>query len=107
MKELEFSNANALVVGPEQIDAMLDEARQSLEKVEKGTGAGNDFLGWVNLPSEISASLISDINETARKLQDKCEVVVCIGIGGSYLGAKAVIEALSRSEEHTSELQSP
>ena len=97
MKELEFSNANALVVGHEQIDAMLDEARQSLEKVEKGTGAGNDFLGWVNLPSEISASLISDINETARKLQDKCEVVVCIGIGGSYLGAKAVIEALSDS----------
>ena len=54
MKELEFSNANALVVGPEQIDAMLDEARQSLEKVEKGTGAGNDFLGWVNLPDRKS-----------------------------------------------------
>jgi len=94
MNNLKFSNANALMISDQQINAMLDESRQALEKVEKGTGAGNDFLGWVNLPSEIPASLIADINDTARKLQEKCDVVVCIGIGGSYLGAKAVIEAL-------------
>ncbi len=94
MNNLEFSNANALVVSNQQIEAMLGESRQALEKVANGTGAGNDFLGWVNLPTDIPASLIADINETARRLQEKCEVVVCIGIGGSYLGAKAVIEAL-------------
>lgn len=59
------------------------------------TGKGNDFLGWVNLPNEISNTLLSDIEATAKKLQDKIDIMVTIGIGGSYLGAKAVIEALS------------
>ena len=97
MEKLTFSNTDTLVVNQSQIDALLPEAREAMAKVENGTGAGNDFLGWVNLPSEIPASLLEDIESTARKLQDKCEVVVCIGIGGSYLGAKAVIEALSDS----------
>ena len=59
------------------------------------TGKGNDFLGWVNLPNEISNTLLSDIESTAKTLQKKIDVMVIIGIGGSYLGAKAVIEALS------------
>ena len=58
------------------------------------TGAGNDFLGWVNLPSEIDESLIADLEKTAAELRQKSEVFVVIGIGGSYLGARAVIEAL-------------
>lgn len=70
---------------------------EALEKVQKGTGAGNDFLGWVNLPSSTPASLIEDIENVAKSLRESCEVVVAIGIGGSYLGAKAVIEALSDS----------
>ncbi len=69
----------------------------ALEKVENGTGAGNDFLGWVNLPSSTPASLIEDIENVAKSLRENCEVVVAIGICGSYLGAKAVIEALSDS----------
>ncbi len=69
----------------------------ALGKVENGTGAGNDFLGWVNLPSSTPASLIEDIENVAKSLCENCEVVVAIGIGGSYLGAKAVIEALSDS----------
>lgn len=97
MDKLTFSNVDALVVKQAQIDALLPEARESLAKVEQGTGAGNDFLGWVKLPSEISDEMIDDICDAAGKLQEKCEVVVCIGIGGSYLGAKAVIEALSDS----------
>ncbi len=60
-------------------------------------GAGNDFLGWVNLPSSITGEEIQQIKEQARKLREKAEVVVCIGIGGSYLGAKAVLEAMSHS----------
>lgn len=70
---------------------------KALEKVQNGTGAGNDFLGWVNLPSSTPASLIEDIENVAKSLRESCEVVVAIGIGGSYLGAKAVIEALSDS----------
>lgn len=70
---------------------------EALEKVEKGTGAGNDFLGWVNLPSTTPASLLDDIESVAKSLRESCEVVVAVGIGGSYLGAKAVIEALSDS----------
>ncbi|MBO4943971.1 MAG: glucose-6-phosphate isomerase, partial [Muribaculaceae bacterium] len=95
MKELKFSNTNALVVSNDDINAMHTEAVNCLETVEKGTGAGNDFLGWVNLPSEISDSFLDDIQNTANRLRSECDVVVCIGIGGSYLGAKAVIEAMS------------
>ena len=58
------------------------------------TGAGNDFLGWVDLPSEIDESLMADIERTAMELRKKSEIFVVVGIGGSYLGARAVIEAL-------------
>ena len=64
------------------------------ETVYKKTGAGNDFLGWVSLPSEIDESLLADIEKTAFELRKKTELFVVIGIGGSYLGARAVIEAL-------------
>ncbi|MDD6889201.1 MAG: glucose-6-phosphate isomerase [Bacteroidales bacterium] len=72
-------------------------AAEAIEKLHNGTGAGNDFLGWVNLPSTTPASLIEDIENVAKSLRESCEVVIAIGIGGSYLGAKAVIEALSDS----------
>ena len=61
------------------------------------TGKGNDFLGWVNLPSSIKDSELKEIETIAASLRKNCEVVVVVGIGGSYLGAKMVIEALSNS----------
>ena len=61
------------------------------------TGAGNDFLGWVSLPSSIDAAQLTAVNKAAERLRSKAEVIVCIGIGGSYLGAKAVLEAMSDS----------
>jgi len=64
------------------------------ETIFNKTGAGNDFLGWVNLPSEMDENLLSDIEKTAADLRKKSEIFVVIGIGGSYLGARAVIEAL-------------
>ena len=79
------------------VDALLPEASAALSTVDNATGAGNDFLGWVNYPSSLNSELIDDINATAAQLRNECEAVVCIGIGGSYLGAKAVIEALSDS----------
>ena len=63
--------------------------------LESDKGAGNDFLGWVHLPSSISAAEIEAIEKQAAKLREKAEVIICIGIGGSYLGAKAVLEAMS------------
>ena len=81
----------------EQIDALDSAAASGLEKLEKGTGAGNDFLGWLHLPSSVDEALIADIENTARTLREECEYVVAIGIGGSYLGAKAVISALTDS----------
>ena len=81
----------------EQIDALDSAAAAGLEKLEKGTGAGNDFLGWLHLPSSVDEALIADIENTARTLREECEYVVAIGIGGSYLGAKAVISALTDS----------
>lgn len=61
------------------------------------TGKGNDFLGWVNLPSSIKESELKEIENVAASLKKNCEVVVVVGIGGSYLGAKMVLEALSNS----------
>lgn len=87
----------AATVSRQQIDALLPEAVQAMKTVETGSGAGNDFLGWTDLPTRLSAELVNEINATAESLRKECEVVVSIGIGGSYLGAKAVIEALGDS----------
>jgi glucose-6-phosphate isomerase len=82
-------------VSKEQIFLQASSAQEANLLLENGTGKGNDFLGWLHLPSSIDHSVIDDIQKTAGLLRSKCEVVVVIGIGGSYLGAKAVIEALS------------
>ncbi|MCD8261016.1 MAG: glucose-6-phosphate isomerase [Bacteroides sp.] len=68
-----------------------------MDALHHKTGKGNDFLGWLDLPSSITPEQLADINNTAATLRENCEVVVIAGIGGSYLGAKAVIEALSNS----------
>ena len=78
---------------------MKAAAQKANELLHSGEGAGNDFLGWVNLPSSIDAEQIAAIEAQAAKLREKADVVICIGIGGSYLGAKAVIEAMSNSFE--------
>ena len=65
--------------------------------LHNGTGRGSDFLGWLNLPKSLTDAQLSEIEESARVLRENCEIVVVIGIGGSYLGAKAVIDALSGS----------
>lgn len=74
--------------------AQVNNANSALHN---GTGKGSDFLGWLNLPTSIDEAHLADIENTAKILRDNCEVVVVIGIGGSYLGAKAVIDALSNS----------
>ena len=98
MENIKFDNKGVLsCISPASIDALNDESAQAVKTLIEGTGAGNDFLGWVRLPQETPASLLDSINATASRLRDLCDVVVAVGIGGSYLGAKAVIEALSNT----------
>ena len=95
MKHIELVTKDVLgTVSQADIDALASEGKAALTKLTDGSGEGSDFLGWVTLPQDIDAALLDDINATAASLRDNCEVVVAIGIGGSYLGAKAVIEAL-------------
>ena len=79
------------------IAAYEPQVKACMETLEKGTGLGNDFLGWLHLPSSITAEHLADLKGAAQVLRENCEVVVVAGIGGSYLGARAVIEALSNS----------
>ena len=94
MIKLNIDHALGNVINRADVEALSPAAAKAIDDLNNGTGAGNDFLGWVNLPSQTPDSLIADIEATAAALQRDCEVVVAIGIGGSYLGAKAVIEAL-------------
>ena len=84
-------------VSADAVKAYADETARLNKVLHAGTGKGSDFLGWLNLPSEIDEAHLADIEATAKVLRDNCEVVVVVGIGGSYLGAKAVIDALSNS----------
>ena len=98
MDSIKFENRNVGgTVSKDAINALQSKAAEAVEKLEQGTGAGNDFLGWLHLPTSLDEALIADIEKTAALLRADCEYVVAIGIGGSYLGAKAVIEALSDS----------
>ena len=97
MSLMKLETAKSGVVISEEMKAQAAAANKLLHT---GEGAGNDFLGWVNLPSSIDANQIEAIEAQAAKLRAKADVVICIGIGGSYLGAKAVIEAMSNSFEY-------
>ena len=79
------------------VEALEPQVKAAQEALENGTCPGNDFLGWLHLPSSISADFIKQIQDCANVLRANCEAIVVAGIGGSYLGARAVIEALSNS----------
>ncbi|MDR0797075.1 MAG: glucose-6-phosphate isomerase [Tannerella sp.] len=96
MIQLDITNIYR-TISHEQINALEAEACKSNNMLHDGTGAGNNFLGWLNLPSSLSPGQLKDIEDTAEKLRSQCEMVVIIGIGGSYLGTKAAVEALSNS----------
>ncbi|MCC8173946.1 MAG: glucose-6-phosphate isomerase [Odoribacter sp.] len=81
----------------EEISALTPKAFEAIKSLKNGTSKGSDFLGWLELPSRISNEELSEINKVAEELRQCTKVVVVIGIGGSYLGARAVIEALAGS----------
>ena len=93
---LDFTKA-ASFLGEGAVEAYEPKAKAALEALENNTCPGNDFLGWLLLPSSITPDFLDEVQAVANTLREKCEVVVVAGIGGSYLGARAVIEALSNS----------
>ena len=96
-------------VPKEQIFAQEAKANECMDTLHDGTGAGNDFLGWLHLPSSITEEQFADIEKTADVLRSKCEIVVAICIGGSYLGTRAVVEAMNDSFDalHTTGRKNP
>lgn len=93
---LDFTKA-ASFLGEGAVEAYEPKAKAALEALENNTCPGNDFLGWLHLPSSITLDFLDEVQAVANTLREKCEVVVVAGIGGSYLGARAVIEALGNS----------
>ena len=79
------------------VKAYEPKVKAAQEALENGTCPGNDFLGWLHLPSSITPDFLQEIQACADVLRENCEAVVVAGIGGSYLGARAVIEALGNS----------
>lgn len=85
-------------ISKDTVESYAGQLQKHNEDLHNKTGKGNDFLGWVNLPTSISEAELADYEATAKTLQDKkIEVFVVVGIGGSYLGAKAVVDALTDS----------
>ena len=84
-------------ISEEAVKGYKQAVEEAQEALHNGTGKGNDFLGWLTLPTDLTDELLTDIDNVAATLRRECEVVVVVGIGGSYLGAKAVIDALNNS----------
>ncbi|WP_130830382.1 glucose-6-phosphate isomerase [Prevotella rectalis] len=87
----------AQFLNPGTVEIYAPQVAKAQEALENGTCQGNDFLGWLHLPSETNEAFLNEIQTVADTLREKCEVVVVAGIGGSYLGARAIIEALGNS----------
>jgi len=97
--KIDISNVYKFVT-KEDINKIKTRAENANMALHKKTGKGNDFLGWVHLPSSIPETVTTDILCTAKKIQSEVELVVVVGIGGSYLGTKAIFEALSDTFLH-------
>lgn len=95
MKNISLDYSNIMdFVSPQEIEEAFSPYKEARKTIIEGTGEGADFLGWVNLPCTIDSEELQDIKNTAEQIRQESDVLVCIGIGGSYLGAKAAIEAL-------------
>ncbi len=84
-------------VSEEKLMGMEEEVNAAVKVLEEGTGAGNDFLGWLNLPTDYDKEEFDRIKKAAEKIKADSDVLVVVGIGGSYLGARAAVELLSHT----------
>ncbi|MDR2556985.1 MAG: glucose-6-phosphate isomerase [Bacteroidales bacterium] len=95
MIKIDLTYAGTSLVSAMNSDTVVKaDVTRAYSELYTKSGKGNDFLGWVDLPAEITAPQLQDIEQTAAAFRAKSEVLVCIGIGGSYLGTRAVEEAL-------------
>lgn len=95
---LQFDYSKALpFVGQHEVDYLAAAVKTAHEQLHQGTGAGSDYLGWINLPTDYDKDEFARIRQAAAKIQSDSDALVVIGIGGSYLGARAAIEMLSHS----------
>ncbi|MFT8317998.1 MAG: glucose-6-phosphate isomerase [Sporolactobacillus sp.] len=97
-QKVSFDYSNALPFFAEhELDYLSQQVATAHKALNEKTGAGNDFLGWLKLPSDYDKEEFSRIQKAAAKIQKDSDVLVVIGIGGSYLGARAAIQTLSHS----------
>ena len=102
-----FSDDNAKqFISSQEIDSLQKNVNRLHADLENKTGQGSDCLGWLHLPSQTPSSLFDSIQSTQTEIKDQCDAFVCIGIGGSYLGARAAISFLSSvaNKEDTPEI---
>ncbi len=99
MISLDLNNIYAFIDN-EEFDTFLSGAGESLKLLHNSTGKGNDYLGWLNLPEKTDKKLLDAIDGLADEFQNEIELLVVIGIGGSYLGTRAVGDALNHSFSH-------
>ena len=98
MANIKFDYSNALAfVGEHEIEYLADAVKAAHNALHSKTGAGNDFLGWLELPANYDKAEFERIKAAAKKIREDSDILVVIGIGGSYLGARAAIEMLSHS----------
>jgi len=97
--KLDITRVNDFIPASD-INEMEQETYAALRILQEGKGAGHDFLGWLNLPEEISDKDLDKLEEAAAILREKSELLVVVGIGGSYLGARAVYDALANNFAH-------
>jgi glucose-6-phosphate isomerase len=97
-KTVQFDYSKALAfIGQHEIDNLTEQVKAAHGQLHNSTGAGSDYLGWIDLPTNYDKEEFVRIKEAASKIQSDSEVLIVIGIGGSYLGARAAIEMLSNS----------
>ncbi|MFB5762858.1 glucose-6-phosphate isomerase [Paenibacillus medicaginis] len=97
-KKVSFDYSKALTfVGQHEIDYFAEPIKLAHEQLHNKTGVGSDYLGWIDLPTNYDKEEFSRIQKAAAKIQSDSDVLIVIGIGGSYLGARAAIEMLSHS----------
>ena len=96
MLKLDISKAKCFLAA-DAVSNLEQSVKQAQKALEDATCLGNDYVGWLHLPSSLTPEFLDDVQHTADVLRHNCEAIVVAGIGGSYLGAKAVIDALSNS----------
>lgn len=97
MQRVTFSYDHSLYVQTKDLEQMEEKVKTAHQQLHNKTGPGNNFLGWLTWPKQISTKDLEQIQEAAHKIQNQSDILLVIGVGGSYLGARAAIDMLSHT----------